>query len=56
MLYYLIFSASSVFSVIGSAVLFKRYQLKAGTGMWATVYYLIANGIMSTIKSFFEVE
>ena len=48
MLYYLIFAASSVFSVIGSSVLFKRYQLKAGTGMWATVYYLIANGIMST--------
>jgi drug/metabolite transporter (DMT)-like permease len=49
MLYYLIFSASSVFSVIGSAVLFKRYQLKAGTGMRAMVYYLIANGSVSAV-------
>lgn len=47
MLYYLIFAASSVFGVIGSSVLFKRYQIKAGTGAWATVYYLIVNGVVS---------
>ena len=49
MLYYQIFAASSVFSVIGSSVLFKRYQLKAGTGMWSTVYYLIVNGAVSAV-------
>lgn len=46
-MYYLIFSLSSILSVAGSSIFFKRYQMRAGTGLWATAAYLFGNGVIS---------
>ena len=48
-MYYLLFSLSSILSVAGSSVFFKRYQLRAGTGLWATASYLFTNGVISAL-------
>jgi len=47
--YYSLFIFSSVISVFNSAFLMKKYQLLAGTDLYANVVYMIINGIVSAI-------
>ena len=48
-IYYSLFIFSSVISVFNTAFLMKKYQLLAGTDLYANVVYMIINGVVSAI-------
>lgn len=49
MLYYVLFIGSTIISQINTVCLNKKYQMTAGTGVWANIIYMISNGVVSAI-------
>lgn len=51
MIYYVLFVGGIMISQINTVLLYKKYQMTAGTDLWANIIYMIINGIVSAAFS-----